>query len=60
METVDRGGGGVWTSLEGRALCAFALGLSKQSYLHLSTIMHTPYFHRSDNILTAVSVWHSH
>lgn len=46
------------TRLQSCSLCAFVLGLSKQSYLHFSTIMLTPYFHRSDNILTAVSVWH--
>lgn len=49
------------TRLQGCSLCAFVLGLSKQSYLHFSTIMRAhPIFHSSDNILTAVSMWHSH
>lgn len=53
-ETVKR-----WPVSRAVTLCVFVLGLRKQSYLHFAAIMCTPFFHRSDNILTAVSVQHS-
>lgn len=49
----------LWRGDQFPELCVFMLGLRKQSYLHFTAITCTPFFHRSDNILTAVSVQHS-